>query len=215
MNDAVTTQLLNELSLLRKKLEETDIFKDIQALERVIRLRGGNIPPETQVSKSVTKVVPSAVPLQEISTTAAMKDAVRDFLSDKNSPVSTKEIYDSISQMGVYVPGENPTNNLSAHLSRDPRFLSWGREGWTLASLISPLGTEIDEIARDFVGSMGADTKEELRASLQESSDIPQEIDREMLRYARNFVGRHLTETEKRDLRAKILAAMNPNFLDL
>jgi hypothetical protein len=44
-------------------------------------------------------------------------------------PMKIREIFDSLNDAGIQIPGKVPMNNLSAHLSRSKKFVRQG-EGW-------------------------------------------------------------------------------------
>lgn len=73
----------------------------------------------------------------------AVIDAAATFLRGKPYPIPTRTVFEALQATGVYIPGNNPQNNLSAMLSnaRDI-FKSHGREGWTLAENENPADAE-------------------------------------------------------------------------
>ncbi len=60
-----------------------------------------------------------------------LHDAIFAVLSAER-PLHRRAIYDRVRDMGVTVRGENPVNNVSAHMSLDPRFQSVGGGLWDL-----------------------------------------------------------------------------------
>lgn len=205
MNDTITRQLEAELATLRAQLEELDIVKDIQALERIIRRmkgEGGRSPSSSTPDK------PSSQGRQEASTSVVMKDAAERFLSDQSNPVQTKEIWDALAAQGIHVPGDNPQNNLSAHMSRDPRFVSLGREGWVLAARVPSDDSRAKAAGDSFAKSLPTTKIDEINKLLEEVDDIPAEMDRALLGFARSELGRNLMESEKRALRFGFKEAM-------
>lgn len=200
MTDQTVRRLEAELTEIEKKLSELELYQDYKALERIIkRLRSRNEDGRSPSSEDPAHMSAAA------GNPAAMKNAVAEVLKDRTSPLSTKEIYDLISGRGVEVPGENPTNNLSAHMSRDSRFLSWGRAGWTLTSAIDADLAEMQHIGADFVASLDDEARDALLYNMLEGNGLPSEFDGELLRFARQRMGRHLVGEEKRTLREKIL----------
>lgn len=57
--------------------------------------------------------------------------AVIEMLANRREPMRTAEIHTELVKRGLFVPGKNPINNLSAHLSNRDSFVSTPR-GWTL-----------------------------------------------------------------------------------
>lgn len=205
MNDTITRQLEAELATLRAQLEELDIVKDIQALERIIRRMRGE---GSRSPSSSTPDKPASHGRQEASTSVVMKDAAEDFLSGQTGPVQTKEIWDALAAQGIHVPGDNPQNNLSAHMSRDPRFVSLGREGWVLAARVPSDDSRAKAAGDSFATSLPATKIDEINKLLNETDDIPAEMDRALLGFARSELGRNLMESEKRALRSGFKEAM-------
>jgi hypothetical protein len=210
MSDTIARQLEAELASLRSQLEELDIVKDIQALERIIRRMKG----EASRAHSGTSVDKSAVTgRQEAATSVVMKDAAERFLRDKVGPLQTKDVLDALTSQGIHVPGESPQNNLSAHLSRDSRFLSLGRDGWVLAVTVTPNEQRSKEAGEAYAASLEPEKIDELSAILDASNDVPTEVDRALLSHARSELGRNLLESEKRLLRSGFKDAVHMRAL--
>jgi hypothetical protein len=198
MNESVTRQLEAQLSELRAQLEELDLLKDIQALERIIR-RMKTEGMRSSASISADKSV--GLGRQEAASSVTMKDAAERFLRGKTAPLQTKDVLDALNSEGIHVPGDNPQNNLSAHMSRDPRFLSLGRDGWVLAASVSPNEQRAGLAGEAYAAILEADSVKAVVSSLELSNDIPADQDRALLSYARSDFGRNLLEAEKRALR--------------
>ncbi len=49
-------------------------------------------------------------------------------------PLHRREVHDRLVEMGVHVGGQDPINNVGAHLSIDPRFTNVGRGVWGLTT---------------------------------------------------------------------------------
>jgi hypothetical protein len=58
--------------------------------------------------------------------------AAENRLEGRTAPTPTAELYARLTEAGIEIPGEKPRNYLSALLSRNDRFKSHGRAGWTL-----------------------------------------------------------------------------------
>lgn len=206
MTDKVTQALLDEISLLRAKLEETDIYKEIQILERIVARRqhknnstegGGEV-----VTTYVTRVSPKARP----TPISQVKSRVEMLLEGASAPMPTKEIYAKLVADGFVVPGDSPQNNLSAHLSRDDTFVSWGRSGWTLASSVVPDIDGVADIATKYVDELDADVKRSLSETIQgDAPGVPRDLDAALLETTRGYLGRSLVEIEKRAMRDAVV----------
>lgn len=205
MDNAVTRQLESELATLKARLEEMEIFKDIQALERVIRRQRGEPQRPTAVQ---TKERQAGAGRQESSTSIAMKDAAEQILQLSADPITTKDLVDAVVESGIYVPGDNPQNNLSAHLSRDSRFLSLGREGWVLASAVKAQDEAMESISAQYVDRLSENDINVLDQAFSRSDDIPTNVDRNILHEARVALKRNLVESEKSVLRRAVRDAV-------
>lgn len=59
-------------------------------------------------------------------------DAIYQILTAER-PLHRREVYERLVEMGMTIPGRDPVNNVGAHLSLDPRFMSVGGGVWDLA----------------------------------------------------------------------------------
>lgn len=215
MTQDLAQKLHDELKTLRKQLEETEIYKNIQAVERVLSLLGHTAEAvydgkRTHDGRTAYGSKATQINRPESATTTALKAAAEEFLRGKTVATTTREILEALNSKGITVPGESPMNNLSAHLSRDSRFLSWGREGWTLAELVVADVDELKRMARDYVSGLAEDTKVELLDDVRRDPvEAPGEQERQLLQFARARLLRNLTDDEKRMLRRAVI-----NFLD-
>jgi hypothetical protein len=210
MSDTITRQLEVELAALRAQLEELDIVKDIQALERIIRRMKGEAG-RAQAAFPVEKSPGSG--RQVAATSVVMKEAAERFLRENPGPLQTKDVLDALTSQGIHVPGDSPQNNLSAHLSRDSRFLSLGRDGWVLASTVSPDEHSPKEAGEAYAATLDSEKVNEISNLLDASEDIPSDIDKALLGHARSELGRNLLEVEKRVLRSSFKNAVHMRAL--
>lgn len=65
-------------------------------------------------------------------TSNELRDAIYEILSTEG-PLHRGVILELLEEKGVKIPGNNPNNNLGAHLSIDPRFIIIRRGVWGLA----------------------------------------------------------------------------------
>lgn len=202
MTDSVTKALIEEVSRLREELKKTEIYQEIQALEKIVARRqqsanGSEVSDEHATTKLSPR--PHTTPI------AKVKSCVAAILEGVESPVPTRDLFASLESEGIHIAGDSPQNNLSAHLSRDKTFMSWGRSGWTLASSVTPEFDAMKMIATDYVEKLDTDTLDMLRAAIQDHAhDVPADTDRDLLKAARDFLGRNLLEDEKRVLRDEL-----------
>lgn len=62
---------------------------------------------------------------------ATIQEGAARHIRKANRPLKTREILELLHEDGIAVPGRDPMNNLSAHLSRSDQFVN-SRHGWHL-----------------------------------------------------------------------------------
>lgn len=208
MSDKVTKALLEELALLRVKLEQTDIYKEIQILERMIARRQTQDELPKGNDPTAVSVAYNSATRQRTTPISQVKLRVSEMLVGAKLPISTKEIFSRLEAGGIIVPGDSPQNNLSAHLSRDSTFISWGRSGWTLAAEVDP---ELGYVKSSVIGYLASITEEERQmlydACTENDGAIPDEVTRKIATQIKNHLGRNLVSQEE--------AAVEKNLRDL
>lgn len=144
-----------QVSELHKNLERLDA-ELFSALETIMSAFGGasvlqappqpasvmpplqphaNGPPPLLLSKTVIPyVTPPIAPVKHGEIGAIIHDRVREVLSEVKKPLKTRDLFNALTAKGVQIPGKDPQNNLSAHLSRSTEFAS-GRDGWWFREL--------------------------------------------------------------------------------
>jgi hypothetical protein len=201
MSDKVTKALQEELALLRAKLEQTDIYKEIQILERMIARRQTQDELPTRSDPTAPSVSNNAVTKQRATPISQVKLRISEMLAGAKLPISTKEIFSRLQAEGIIVPGDSPQNNLSAHLSRDNTFISWGRSGWTLAREIDP---ELGYVKSSVLGYLAAITEEEHQmlydTYVKRNEAIPDEVTTKVATQIKNHLGRNLVSQEEEAL---------------
>ena len=68
----------------------------------------------------------------EQSSASNLGDAIYQILRAER-PLHRRQVYERLVEMGMTIPGRDPVNNVGAHLSLDPRFMSIGGGVWDLA----------------------------------------------------------------------------------
>ncbi|MEX2630086.1 MAG: hypothetical protein WD341_09125 [Tistlia sp.] len=142
MPDLIQT-LEEEARLLEERLAVNRDFIKLREVNRLLALYKGDA--EGRAPVAVAARAPSfagggpALPFPSAATGAqdprkSALDAAAEILQGRADPTPVSEIYNAITQRGVELPGTQPKNNLSALLSRSPRFRAHGRAGWTLVS---------------------------------------------------------------------------------
>ncbi len=87
---------------------------------------------------------PSGASLRSTSNMSSLADAIEQVLDEQGQPLHFKDIHLRLRDRGVTVPGVNPENNITSHLSRRKHiFVNVGRGLWALKKWgESPSGTE-------------------------------------------------------------------------
>jgi hypothetical protein len=205
MSDKVTKALLEELSLLRVKLEQTDIYKEIQILERMIARRQSMSDGATGDDRTVTTFVSNASASLRTTPIPQVKSRVAALLSDAKSPIPTKEIHAKLSSEGISVPGKHPQSNLSAHLSRDETFTSWGRSGWTLATAIEPDVESVENGVSDYIANIGDEERQILyECCITRGEGAPEQVEKNIATQIESQLGRNLVAREQEALRSSL-----------
>ena len=75
---------------------------------------------------------------RQLTEARLLRDALHNYLSLTGRPMNRRELLQYVVDMGIHVNGENPLNNIGAHMSNDARFESlgegmWGLREWTHA----------------------------------------------------------------------------------
>lgn len=205
---------LLELDLVARQEELRRLQQDVEALSHVIRMYkaslgerdtpstvGGATSPfsnSVDTANSLERGGHSRRNSSELS--KVFRDAAYRYLEGRTEPTPTRELFDALVSQEVEIPGENPAGNLSAHLSRDPRFTSFGRHGWQLAKDVSTREELIESIAKDTALQLDSGLAEQVRNVLQlnPGGSLPPEADALLLAAGRDRLGRHFTEDEKR-----------------
>ena len=209
MSDKVTKALLDELSLLREKLEKTELYKEIQILERMISRRqshddsasGDHVISATLLTGSVAAARTTPIP--------QVKSRVKAILRGAKLPIPIKEIYSNLLAEGVIVPGDSPQNNLSAHMSRDDAFVSWGRSGWTLANEVTPSIEIIQHAVIGYLAEIGEEECQMLcEAVVERGEPVPGEVELALEAKLRNQLSRRLVEAERNEIGNLLRAAL-------
>ena len=65
------------------------------------------------------------------SSSESLRDVIHEILSDEH-PLHRREVHARLAERGVRVAGQDPVNNVGAHLSLDDRFMSLGGGLWDL-----------------------------------------------------------------------------------
>lgn len=64
--------------------------------------------------------------------TNSVGDAIYEVLTAER-PLHRRQVHERLVEMGMTIPGRDPVNNVGAHMSLDPRFMSVGGGVWDLA----------------------------------------------------------------------------------
>ena len=108
------------ISDLKRVLEELEEERDVLNLE-------------IDSIRSAVNILESRPEVEYASSkqAQALRDSIYEILSEQH-PLHRRTIYDRLVERGVKVGGQDPVNNVGAHLSRDSRFRNVGRGEWDL-----------------------------------------------------------------------------------
>ena len=94
-----------------------------------------------------------------------MRDAMVDILA-REGPLHRRVIHKRLVEMGVRIGGQDPVNNVGAHLSIDPRFKRVGGGIWDLNEPPAP-------DAKDSLGQSDANADHDQHDSEEEEDRVP------------------------------------------
>jgi len=153
-----------EIRDLESELEADPRYQKLRELKRVQDMYSGQGSASVTQRPAPQRAAPRRAGSPERK---AILEKAKEFISGRNIPTTTAEIFDHVSRF-VEVPGEKPKNNLSAMLSNSDDFVSHGRAGWTLAE---PQAPETPEAPSDLLprSALGASI---LPASLAGNPDV-------------------------------------------
>ena len=69
---------------------------------------------------------------EETRKPASLRDAAYNILKEEGRPLTRQVVFDKITHMGIDIPGQQPLNNVTAHMSNDARIESLGNNLWAL-----------------------------------------------------------------------------------
>ena len=72
------------------------------------------------------------------SNTQALRDELFKHLATVGRPLHRNELFEHLKSVGIHVNGQNPVGNMTAHMSQDARFVSFGEGKWGLAIWQAP-----------------------------------------------------------------------------
>lgn len=170
MSAEFITALDAEIATLEGELKADPRYRKVNELKRVRDLyRGASFTPKVFSSTVVTTKPKRA----RSELRQQILDAAEEMLKGRTTPTTTAAMFDTIDQV-VKIPGQNPRNNLSAMLSNSPKFVSHGRDGWTLAS-------ETPEASDDLLTGSASEASNSSSASpAEEPNYAPSEASREV-----------------------------------
>ncbi len=111
---------LDTITYLRKVLEELEEERDV-------------LDKQIDSIRSAVNILESRPEAEYASSkqAQALRDSIYEILSEQH-PLHRRTIYDKLVERGIKVGGQDPVNNVGAHLSRDARFRNVGRGEWDL-----------------------------------------------------------------------------------
>lgn len=125
--------LESEIAELERQLSASPIYVKLRRAQE-LRDAYAITDIETKGPAPAPREAPRAARPSASGTSAAIVDAVREYLYGKEIPVPTREIMSVLESRGIAVGGTVPQNSVSSLLSKTPDVISHGRRGWTLDS---------------------------------------------------------------------------------
>ena len=123
-------------AISRLETEKRHIDEQLLALSSSLRyfeaLETGGEQPVPKQSNSTQVHSDSSGRAQYQGTDNNLRDAMAEILAAEG-PLHRREIYDRLMRLGVPIGGQDPINNVGAHLSIDSRFENVGRGMWQLS----------------------------------------------------------------------------------
>lgn len=155
---ATIRQLKKELVILEGKKLEID--KQVEAVHATIQyLESSPEDPGAGASRHAEGI----------------RDAIHEVLVAER-PLHRKDIHDRLVAMGIHIGGNNPVNNVGAHLSLDPRFKNVGKGIWDLANDLNPVHNDNSQHSTDdrhWLDTVKEDGNSPSIASLDDEDDLP------------------------------------------
>lgn len=131
-----------EIADLERMLEANAIYMKLREARRLRKLYTSDpdvtSQPFTAHRPSVENNGLTGAVAQGAASRGRVVDASIEVLSNRTSPMTTKQILQALVEKGVTFKGASPQNTLSSLLSKTSNIKSNGRVGWTLVQSNSP-----------------------------------------------------------------------------
>ncbi len=241
-----------ELEALHDVLAADPTFVKWRELQRIRSLYGQASADAILSGASETTIVQSKqMPIQQApskgetdagargrradpSRTRAVREAETIIRAANGDPVPTSDILEQLQEQGIAVPGERPSNYLSAMLSNSGLFVANGRRGWTLKQDVSNIDGSDGEFVRpdqdeimDFneestdapedavmtiahyvAQTLDADTKSAIRKLAVLGEAMPSDIEMSLENTARRTLHRDIAESEMVAIRSVFIKSL-------
>ena len=129
---------INDLkaAISRLETEKRHIDEQLHALDSSLRyfesMQASSYQPSPQSQVPTQARSESSGRAQYQGADNNLRDAMAEILAAEG-PLHRREIYDRLVRLGVPIGGQEPINNVGAHLSIDSRFENVGRGVWQLS----------------------------------------------------------------------------------
>ncbi len=132
MSADLLAAMAKEVEALRAELAEDPRYLKLRHLEALTSLYRGD--PDQPVFAHTSSAQPQFKPSTRKTNPERARaiEAATLLVRNRIGPVSTIDVLDHLSSMGISIGGVEPRNNLSAMLSNSGLFTSNGRKGWTI-----------------------------------------------------------------------------------
>lgn len=124
--------LEQEIADLEAELEHIPTYVKLREARRLLGVYRSGAASQASPRNASTAKAPSSRRPFTSGASAEILAAVREILTGRVQPTSTREILEMIRRRGIHIKGAVPQNVVSSLLSKSPEFQSHGRSGWTL-----------------------------------------------------------------------------------
>ena len=145
-----------EQAISNLKAEKERIDQQLQALSASLHYFEGQESTSERVGKRPQTPPPgqadseSSERKKQGGPDGGLRNAMAEILAAEG-PLHRREIYERLVRLGVQIGGQDPINNLSAHLSLDSRFENVGVGIWQLREPQTEAGVDAEEVEEEDV----------------------------------------------------------------
>lgn len=187
-------ELRAERARLLERLSSVPDFAQLQLVERLLASLGSS----PDVGKDGAADGETVAISRNVD--ADPRDIAYRVLQESSSPMTIGALLRELTSRGAHIGGSIPRANLSTLLSRDDRFHSVGRDGWTLTTSVVPNDGALQQAASSLALRVRDDVDlwdSYINHKRHYAHGLPRDIDRLLLEISYSNLSRRLTEDEK------------------